>query len=500
MYYKPVKVKITKAKVQAAAAVVIPVTLGTLLRFINFGKMVIFYGDSSRDFLTTYKIIKFHEIVWHGPAASVTWNLLSPIYYYLLLPFYLISSWHPLTQQVLTAALGVLTIILIFFSVGDLFGKKAGFIAALIYAVGSVIIPENLIGLNPGLTPPATVLFIWSLIKLLSGKEKYFLILMASLAWMISFHASSFFIVPALIIILAIKRPRISKRNLLLGCFLFFVLAVVPYGIQEKKFGGYNLITVYNYFFSRDITAKSLIEYVPLQTSLINYSQIIFKTPAEVLFPTGSKLTYINSVFIWTLFFVFLFRKRKSLPAEVIWLLSTLALYSLIFGIGVRFHSPERPNWWFGNVFFPLLTMVAGYFLAQIKPKVLLTLVLLTVVVTNGWALRSYQESDVFGQYDEEKKIALTVLSDANLDNFDFKYIYNNLEEAGSTGPFAYLFWYFGQPRFQEKYFAWLNWGTAPSTTNTYIVFQNSDPNKWLKGNYSLISKTPGYEIYKLVT
>lgn len=483
-----------------------PVALGAFLRFSDFYEKIIFYGDHSRDFLTVYKIVRFQEWVFHGPAASVTWNLLSPVYYYLLLPFYLLTNWHPLTQIYLTALLSVVTIAVLFFCVRDLWGTKSGLIAALIYAVSSIIIPDNLVGLNPGLVPIGTVLLAWSFLKVLGGQDRYLWVSAASLAWVISFHASSFFIVPPLVIVWLWKRPRVNQRNLLVACLTFFIIAVIPYAIQEKKHGGYNFITVKNYFFSTDVTPKSQQEYVALPTSLSNFAQIIAKTPAEFLLPLDDKLLGIVNLLIWGSALLFLKKNKAKLDRKFVTLLVILATYTLLFGLAVKFRTPTRPNWWFSNIFFPLFTITCAYFLSQIKQRIIITFVLFAIVVTNVLALQKYTANQSFARYSQEQTMARTILNNAKLSNFNFKYIYQNHIEDGATGPFTYLFWYLDKPANREKYFRWLNWQKPPADFPLYLIFQETSPSDkeaWLSKyndhSQSLIEQTNFYEIYKIM-
>jgi len=499
-----VKLKISGQQLERLIPVAL-VLLAIFLRFYNFESKVIFYGDHSRDFLTTLKIIKYHEIVWHGPAASVTWHLLSPIYYYLLLPFYLVSGWHPLTQPVVTGVLGVVTTLLIYFSAKNFWGQKAALVASLIYACSVLIIPDNLLGLNPGLVPPATVLLTWSFIKVLNGESRYLPLAAGCLAWIISFHASAFFLIPPLVTLYVLKKTKVTGRDFWLATSVFFAIAITPYGIQEKKHGGYNLITTYNYFFSKDVTAKALQEYVPFKNSLINYGTIFFKTPQELLFPGIGKLATAVSISLWLLITYTIIKFWKRLDSKFKYLCLLFLLYSLFFGVAVRFRTPSRPNWWFGNVFFPLLIINLGYLASLLRNKIILGVLIVAVVSFNYVELQKFESSTNLGKYDLEKKMIANILSDAGNSNFRLKYYYQNIEESGAIGPLVYLCWYFDRPKAQEKYFSYLNWNKEPASNLTYVIFQNSSPNVKAQviGNQESQLVTAGsgnYEIVKVLT
>ncbi|MCX6784023.1 MAG: glycosyltransferase family 39 protein [candidate division WWE3 bacterium] len=501
--------KISATQIKNYLVPLLLITIGALFRFVNFESKVVFYGDHARDLLTTLKIVKLGEIVWHGPAASVTWNLLSPIYYYLLLPFYLIGNWHPLTQPVVTDLLSLFTIILLYSCLKNLWGFKAGLFGSLLYAVSYFVIYDNSIGLNPGFVPPATVLLVWSFVKVLQGRDKYLWLSALALGWTISFHASSFFIIPPLLILMVIIRPKISRSNWIKAGLVFFCLAIIPYGIQEKKFAGYNITTVYNYFFSRDKTAKALAETVPLVTSLKNYATVILKTPGDVLTPNIYPLTLVVSVVFWlTLIYVILIKRKQAdlsfQRAAVIFL-----LYLLFFGLLVRFGTAERPNWWFSNIIFPILVMVVAYFVTLLKNRFLFMAILLIVSLVNLVYLNRQTNDYSFVRYRDEKEIALTLLVDAKEQNFDFQFFRGDHLESGALPPFITLFWYYDKPQFQDRFFRWLNWNKVPSKDLAYLLFENSSPGftreqilNYQKNmadiNEKLFIKTKYYEIYKI--
>jgi 4-amino-4-deoxy-L-arabinose transferase-like glycosyltransferase len=496
------KIKIPKFNGTAITCLLL-VSVGAFFRFNDFQKLVIFYGDLSRDFLTTYKIIHFHELVWHGPNVSVAWALLSPIYHYLWLPFYLLSNWHPLTQQVTAGLLSLVALTVLFIITKKMWGVKTAIAAGLIYASSAVVIRENIIGTNPSFVPIGTFLLIWSLVNVLEGKDKFFPLLMAALGWIISFHASTFFIIPPLIVVFLIYRPQIGKRYVFWAAIIFLFLDVIPYGIQEKKHGLYNLVTLYNFFFDRKASSLQTVGFLE---SILNFGAIVWGTPAVVLLPTIGKVGVlkhlVNTAFWLGLALSWKNFKKLSLPTKTV--VALFPLYLLTFGLALKFGTTDRPNWWFGNVVFPLTAINAAILLSKIRNRVLLAVLLIVIISSNLISLREFAADQTFGRYAQEKEIAQQVLTNANSANFNLKYIYKGVDENGAQGPFAYLFWYFDQPRFSDKYFRWLNWQKPPADFPLYLVFQETSPsgkeawlNKYVDRNIEIIKKTNFYEIYK---
>jgi len=405
-----------------------------------------------------------------------------------------------------------LTVILIFFVSRDLWNLKTAIVAGLIYAVSAVIIPENLVGLNPGLVPPATVLLLWSTVKVLNGKDKYLWVVSATLGWMLSFHASCFFIIPVLVLMFVVKKPTIETKNLLVAGLVFFVLVIIPYGIQEKKHGGYNLLTVYNYFFSAPATPNQIVPISRLQ-SLKNYSQIMWDMPSNILNPYFKVLTIPVNLSFWGLFLLMvirLFKLRNKYDLAAKTTLFLLVGYIFTFGIALKFASTVKPNWWFGNVFFPLFAISLGMVLAKIRSQTVIIAIVFAIAISNFLELQKYQSNQSFGRYAQEKEMAGRVLQDAKNQAFDSRYIYKGREEDGALGPFTYLYWYFDKPQFQDRYFRWLNWNNEPPSKVTYIIFQETtdqEKTKQLqrlltlqnKGSFEVLSKTKLYEIYKII-
>ena len=91
------------------------IVLFLFLRFYKLQDSFFFYNDMGRDLLVLLDMIQNHKPVLLGPQTSALPINQSPLYYYLLLPFYLIFDKSFLTAN-LTLAFVYLSLFLLIFS------------------------------------------------------------------------------------------------------------------------------------------------------------------------------------------------------------------------------------------------------------------------------------------------------------------------------------------------------------------------------------------------
>lgn len=167
--------------------------LGSFLRLYKLDDRTILLDDHAREFLLVYKLVNYKEIIWNGPAVSGILALLSPIYYYLITPFFLITNYHPLTLHYLTSSLDILALITLMHFLHIKYGMKASLVGGFLYAINFIFIKEASMGWNPSFLPLFTFLLLISVHKVLNSDSKYLLLISISLSMLLSLHASGFF-------------------------------------------------------------------------------------------------------------------------------------------------------------------------------------------------------------------------------------------------------------------------------------------------------------------
>lgn len=137
--------------------------LGAFLRLYRIDGYMTFLGDEGRDALVWLRMVRNGKFTLIGPQTSIGNMYLGPLYYYLMLPFYLLFGLSPLGPSVGVALLGVATIFLIWKIGQQWFGEIAGLTAALLYAISPVVITYSHSSWNPNIMPFFALLTIWGI-------------------------------------------------------------------------------------------------------------------------------------------------------------------------------------------------------------------------------------------------------------------------------------------------------------------------------------------------
>ena len=149
------------------------IALGAFLRFYNIRRYILFLGDEGRDALVVYNILH-GDLTLLGPTSSVGGFFLGPIYYYMMAPFLFLSRYDPVGPAIMVALIGLLTIFLVYALGKEFFGKVAGLIAALLYAVSPIVIIYSRSSWNPNVFPFFTLSSLYTL-YLAVKKNKWWL-------------------------------------------------------------------------------------------------------------------------------------------------------------------------------------------------------------------------------------------------------------------------------------------------------------------------------------
>src|SRR5688572_18835610 len=113
------------------------------LRFLRFEDFTTFGHDNSRDNILAFKMFSYGEIIFTGPVFSVIWGYMSPLYYYLLYPFYLAFKFSPMSAPVASMVANITTLGLLAYASYKLYGKASAFISIILFGFSVYIIKHG---------------------------------------------------------------------------------------------------------------------------------------------------------------------------------------------------------------------------------------------------------------------------------------------------------------------------------------------------------------------
>src|SRR5258706_4494423 len=125
------------------------IILALFLRLYRISEFMTFLGDEGRDVRIVRDLITKGNLVFIGPMTSVGNMYLGPLYYYMMAPALLLSGLNPVGPAIMVALLGSLTVWFVWFAGREWFGKTAGLIAALLFALSPVAIIYSRSSWNP---------------------------------------------------------------------------------------------------------------------------------------------------------------------------------------------------------------------------------------------------------------------------------------------------------------------------------------------------------------
>lgn len=208
------------------------------IRFYRINNSLYFFDDMGRDFLVLYDWQNSGKIPLVGPQTSALPVNQSPVYYYFLMPFYLLTSHSPYSALIANA-----TVYLFCFLLGLYLTKtnkvltKATFITFLLFIFHPQHILQNRFVWNPSLLPP--ILFLSLVLIFLfieKAKTKYLFFSSGLLCLAVSLNYS---VLPLLIVyflIIIIYKPEFFRKFVLYTAVLFVSFNLTALAQLGKRF------------------------------------------------------------------------------------------------------------------------------------------------------------------------------------------------------------------------------------------------------------------------
>ena len=298
--------------------------LGVFLRTYKALELFAYAHDQDLAAWIVRDIIFNKHIRLIGQETSTQGIFIGSLYYYLQVPFYLISKMQPPGLIIIATLLGIFTILSFYFVFLKTFNKKiAGLIAAFIYSVSFFCV------MNDRGTVPTTPVFLWTvwylygLVMLLRKNQRNGFILIGTLSaliWHINFSLAILLILIPLAIYLS--GVKVNLKRLLPGLLLFAILSL-PLFVFEFKHGYIQSKALINSFINDQGSSLTLIQ----QSRKVIY---IFEMLISNIVWWPGKLYYflIPLVILFASIYIYI---RKKIPGQIFWLFVCWSIPVLVF-------------------------------------------------------------------------------------------------------------------------------------------------------------------------
>lgn len=210
-----------------------------MLRFFRAEELFMYGHDQDLASWIIMDVLNNKHIRLIGQETSVQGIFIGPLFYYLLIPFYIIFGMDPFGGVFLVSFLSFLGILSIYYVFSRIAGRGSGILGALIYAFSNYII------LADREVVPTMPVFLWSswylysLWLLYKSNYKLGLLLLGVLIGLVWHINLGLFVLLPLPIFSYFFSPRRKRINIidLVGFFSGFAVLMSPYFVFEIRHG-----------------------------------------------------------------------------------------------------------------------------------------------------------------------------------------------------------------------------------------------------------------------
>ena len=392
---------------------IIIIGLGLFLRLYHLPNSTIFAWDQERDAFTIKQIIVDKKLTLIGPRVINDHGfMLGPYFFYLLLPFYLITNLSPYAIILFMAVYNLVFLAFSFFILKKIFSTKIAYIFVFIWSVLPLAISIDTISWNPLLVPLLFIILLYFLITFNFNKIKNWLILGFYLGFCFNIHVQLIVLSFTAFIFLFIKISKKAFFKKVIFLFLGFLLSFLPLLIFDLRHNFLNLNLLLG-FFQNGSSTKNPFAFIPVWT---NYFSSIFLIKSSFL-----------AILFWLIMAVILFFLSFKNKINQI-LLSTWLFFPIIFVL-----YGQRPSEYYFNFCLPIIVLVFSQLIGQIKSKIFFCFLFLIGLLSIYFKF----QNNIVQSYSLTNKMAVVnhISQVTNHQNFNLSYSV----PFGQNSGFSYL-------------------------------------------------------------
>ena len=216
-----------------------------ILRFYQMEIYNPFGWDQTDNAWAAKKILVDHQFPLSGMVAKGNTGFhIGPLYYYMVAAMYWLTGLDPIASGIFAGITAIIAFFVIYFIVKDLFSRWVAFIAVLIHTISSTGIVFDRLQWPVNFVPIIGLAVFYCLYKIVTGNEKYILLLAGLVGFAFHIHFTAVFL-PIIILLAVPFLPRTKKIiiNSLFGILIitiFFIPSIVS-DIQTNRSNSSNM-------------------------------------------------------------------------------------------------------------------------------------------------------------------------------------------------------------------------------------------------------------------
>ena len=321
---------IKKNKLEAILVALI-IIAALFFRLYRIDEYMTFLGDEGRDVRIVRDIISKGNLVFIGPQMSVGNTYLGPLYYYMMAPALFLANFNPAGPAIMIALLGVVTIFLTWYMGRVWFGKTAGILAALFYAISPIAIIYSKSSWNPNPMPFFALICMWGIYQVKNRHYFWLPIVAVSFAAALQMHYLGLLLFPTLFIYWVWSMKELNNdekaKNLhqkyLLWSVAIFLILISPLVLFDLKHNFLNIKALGGLFGGTDTAFEA-------SRWFLRPFSIISLLVNDMLLAGTSKQVLTNVIISFPIIY-YLYQNRNNLVSRLFisWVGFTIAGLSL---------------------------------------------------------------------------------------------------------------------------------------------------------------------------
>lgn len=201
--------------------------LGFFLRIYKPGQLFLYSHDNDLAGWIIKDVVVNKHLRLIGQETSTQGIFIGPLYYYLLIPFYLLFNMDPFGGVVLVSLLGIFAIASFYFVFSKIFDNKTGLVAAFIYALSfyTIFNDREVVPTMPVIL--WCVWFYYAIHLLLEGKQRIAYMLLGALVGLIwHFNVALVLLLPLIPVTHYLSKKSLNPRAVFSGALSLFIFSL----------------------------------------------------------------------------------------------------------------------------------------------------------------------------------------------------------------------------------------------------------------------------------
>lgn len=348
--------------------VLIVILVGVFLRLYKFDELFLYTHDHDLNGWIIRDIVENKHLRLIGQETTNKGVFIGPLWYYALIPFYLLTNWDPIGGVLLPIIVAIGSISSIYFIFTKVFSKKAGLIGATIYSLSfyTVFTDREIVPTTPVML--WTMWYFYALFLVYKGKQKMgFLLTGVLFALIWHFNLALAIVTPLIFLSFLFSRKKINFKYAGIGIGVCLVLSL-PLILFELKHGFIQVNSIIASLTTDKAyiegTAKGFAKFDRLMQLVYKNTDTIFVSPFDFL---PQKLTF------WVLVLmsgVLLLKKKIDLKIAAL-MASWLILFAVFFTL-----NPINLSEYYLNGMNVIWIAIVALFLAKFVNKYIVMILL----------------------------------------------------------------------------------------------------------------------------